>query len=319
MNEKPLVTFALFAYNQEKFIREAVEGALAQTYSPLQIILSDDCSPDDTFEIMEEMAKKYSGPHEIILNRNKKNLGLVGHINAATKLANGEFIVVAAGDDISLPERTSKLLAFYLNSNRPAVVFSDCEEIDNDGNLWPGTPTGQIEQTISEFFRNPITRGATHAWCKEIITKFQDVNESVTNEDMVMTARAYMLGRPPKMLREKLIKYRRDAQRSKGSADLAVKFFWQIWPYYSATRQYLEDIKQIDSIDDELNNVVTFSAKKEKLKIDLIRAKSIIDTGEKAWNILTRFGINELVKIWVIRCGKLTQREKELLRLDSLL
>jgi len=41
--ERPLLTFALFGYNQEQYIREAVEGAFAQTYSPLEIILSDDC------------------------------------------------------------------------------------------------------------------------------------------------------------------------------------------------------------------------------------------------------------------------------------
>jgi glycosyltransferase involved in cell wall biosynthesis len=54
--DRSLVTFALFAYNQEKYIREAVEGALAQTYEPLEIILSDDCSSDRTFETMREMA-----------------------------------------------------------------------------------------------------------------------------------------------------------------------------------------------------------------------------------------------------------------------
>ena len=60
-DERPLVTFALFAYNQEQFIREAVEGAFAQTYEPLEIILSDDCSTDRTFEIMQEMASACEG------------------------------------------------------------------------------------------------------------------------------------------------------------------------------------------------------------------------------------------------------------------
>ena len=53
--ERPLVTFALFAYNQENYIRAAVEGAFAQTYQPLEIILSDDCSKDRTFEIMQRL------------------------------------------------------------------------------------------------------------------------------------------------------------------------------------------------------------------------------------------------------------------------
>jgi glycosyltransferase involved in cell wall biosynthesis len=63
--DRSLVTFALFAYNQEKYIREAVEGALAQTYEPLEIILSDDCSSDRTFETMREMAATYDGPHQV--------------------------------------------------------------------------------------------------------------------------------------------------------------------------------------------------------------------------------------------------------------
>ena len=48
--EKPLVTFALFAYNQERFITEAVEAAFAQTYQPLEIIISDDGSSDKTYD-----------------------------------------------------------------------------------------------------------------------------------------------------------------------------------------------------------------------------------------------------------------------------
>jgi glycosyltransferase involved in cell wall biosynthesis len=104
--DRPLISFVLLAYNQEKFIREAVAGAFSQNYSPLEIILSDDCSPDPTFEIMQEMAAAYKGPHKIVLNRNERNLGIGQHFNRVMKLATGEIIVPAAGDDISLPSRT---------------------------------------------------------------------------------------------------------------------------------------------------------------------------------------------------------------------
>src|SRR6056297_466684 len=97
--ERPLVTFAVIAYNQERFIREAIEGAFAQTYQPLEIILSDDCSPDSTFEIMQEMAAAYGGPHGVILNRNQSNLGIVPHIDRVMTIVTGEFIVINAGDD----------------------------------------------------------------------------------------------------------------------------------------------------------------------------------------------------------------------------
>lgn len=50
------LSLVVMAYKQEGFIRDAVEAALAQDYPDLEIVLSDDCSPDNTFAIMEEMA-----------------------------------------------------------------------------------------------------------------------------------------------------------------------------------------------------------------------------------------------------------------------
>ena len=54
--ERPLVSFVVLCYNQESFIREAFNSALLQTYSPLEIIVSDDCSTDGTFDVVQQMA-----------------------------------------------------------------------------------------------------------------------------------------------------------------------------------------------------------------------------------------------------------------------
>jgi len=113
-----LVTFALFAYNQEHFIRDAIRGALSQTYEPLEIILSDDCSSDRTFEIMQEMADAYEGPHRVRLNRSPENLGILGHLIDVGREARGSILVVAAGDDISKPERVAALIPMFQRSRR---------------------------------------------------------------------------------------------------------------------------------------------------------------------------------------------------------
>ena len=84
---QPLITFAVISYKEEKYIREAVEAAFAQTYQPLEIILSNDCSGDRTFDIMREMAARYPGPHIVVLNRNEKNLGTGAHINRIMELS----------------------------------------------------------------------------------------------------------------------------------------------------------------------------------------------------------------------------------------
>lgn len=120
--DRPLVTFALFAYNQEKYIREAVEGAFSQTYSPLEIILSDDCSSDRTFEIMEEMAAAYQGPHRVVARRNEINLGTAAHFSIAAARSRGDLLVVAAGDDISLAHRVERLIREWLALGRPLGI-----------------------------------------------------------------------------------------------------------------------------------------------------------------------------------------------------
>lgn len=114
LEERPLVTFALFAYNQEKYIREAVEGAFAQTYEPLEIILSDDCSTDDTFKIMLKLAADYSGPHQIICRQNCENIGTYNHVITVAREANGQFLIVNAGDDVSYPNRAEILVHNWL-------------------------------------------------------------------------------------------------------------------------------------------------------------------------------------------------------------
>ena len=150
-NNQPLVTFALFAYNQEKYIREAVEGAFSQTYAPMEIILSDDSSSDRTFDIMKELASSYQGPHTIRCNRNTPNLGIARHVNLINEMAQGELIVVAAGDDISVPERTATIVNAYLNSKRKSHYFysvvqkineagEPLELAQSQGECWNGSP-----------------------------------------------------------------------------------------------------------------------------------------------------------------------------------
>ena len=111
--ESPKVTFVLFAYNQERFIRDAVAAAFAQTHLPLEIVLSDDCSTDGTYKLMREMAESYRGPHLVRTVQNPVNVGIFASVIARGKEAKGDIVVVAAADDISLPDRTSRTVAAF--------------------------------------------------------------------------------------------------------------------------------------------------------------------------------------------------------------
>src|ERR1044071_1034570 len=134
MAERPLISFILGCYNQEEFVREALENAFAQTYSPLEIVVSDDCSTDRTFDIVQQMAREYKGPHTIRLNRNATNLGIGGNVNRAIELCHGELALVAAGDDVSVPTRTEVTCQAWEQSGRRATsICSSYTTISREG------------------------------------------------------------------------------------------------------------------------------------------------------------------------------------------
>lgn len=194
--DRPLITFAVVAYNQERYIREAVEGAFAQTYSPLEIILSDDCSSDGTFEIMKTMAGSYRGPHRVVLNRNPANLGICPHINAVMERAQGELIVPAAGDDISLAHRSETTHAVWRGCGCPDYLFFGIREFSDHGS---GT---------KRFVFNPVTTtpdgmiagaGMTllapgEAWHRRLFDVFGPLPPGVMTEDKSVAFRAALLG-----------------------------------------------------------------------------------------------------------------------------
>ena len=210
--DKPLVTFALIAFNQEEYIADAIAAALAQTYQPLQIILSDDASKDRTFEIMKEMAGRYRGPHQVILNRNERNLGTGAHINTLMELCTADFVVIAAGDDVSLPDRTERLTSAWLSSGRRAKsVHSKASCIDELSREIGKAHQGQISTTcasVLEFAEcGKGVLGATQGWDMEVFRKFGPLLHGADLEDVVIPLRALLLGEI-RFVDEALVRYR---------------------------------------------------------------------------------------------------------------
>jgi glycosyltransferase involved in cell wall biosynthesis len=193
----PLVTFIVLGYRQDRYIREAIEGAFSQTYSPLEIILSDDCSSDKTFQIMEEMAASYSGPHRIILNKNPINLGIGSHVNKLVEIAQGKLIVMSAGDDISLPNRVDVLVDEWIKRGKPGGIASRMYIIDSNGKnvgLTSIDDKNHEDTSNSEKWIETCLTGASAAWSRDIITMYGKLNHDVVQEDHAFSFRCCMTG-----------------------------------------------------------------------------------------------------------------------------
>ncbi len=199
-NARPLVTFALFTYNHERFVADAMRAALAQDYHPLEIIVSDDASPDGTWRVIEEIAASYRGPHELRIVRNPVNLGIGPHVSKVGREARGELVVLAAGDDISSPSRTTKLVEAWIANERPdGALHSAARERRGDakrGKVRRGLAADPTRTTLDFYVRNgfrAIIHGATGAYTKSLFTSFPPLDADY--EDGMLTFRALLLGR----------------------------------------------------------------------------------------------------------------------------
>lgn len=219
-SEYPLVTFALFAYNQEKYIAEAVQAALAQDYPNLEIIISDDCSSDGTWRTIEAVMAAYSGPHKVKLNRNPANLGIGAHVSLVGRMALGELVVMAAGDDASCPNRVSALCEIWQAAGGgAAVIYSDFVPIDQqsreirewDERVFDGP------QDMHDMARGAIRiLGATTAYTSSVFREFDDIAEYVAHEDRVLPFRALLLNGKVIYLASRLVRYRVEGGVSRG-------------------------------------------------------------------------------------------------------
>lgn len=166
----PRLSMLLIAYNQADTIRQAIVAALAKTYSPLEILISDDTSSEQTFAVMPQSVAGYRGPHKIKLLRNKKNLGIGAHLSHVAALAEGELLLVAAGDDVSLPERCTRMAQIWENSNRQLdLIASSLADMDSDGRLHQRITSSDLSsyRTAGDWMAGPphvIGAGQAKCW-----------------------------------------------------------------------------------------------------------------------------------------------------------
>lgn len=118
-NASPKVSVILPAYNAEKFVAQAVESILAQTFSDFELLLIDDGSVDGTLEIIQ----RFNDPRIRVL-RNERNLGLVVSLNRGLAESRGEFIARMDADDWSDSQRFSIQVECLEKNHRLGIVSS---------------------------------------------------------------------------------------------------------------------------------------------------------------------------------------------------
>lgn len=126
---RPLVSIHVITYNHVHFIGPAIESALAQDYRPIQIVVADDGSNDGTGEIVADYANRF--PDEVIGIVGPR-VGVLENSNRALFACTGEYVAVLNGDDLFLPGKLSKQVAWMEEDRRRVLCAHDVEHFESD-------------------------------------------------------------------------------------------------------------------------------------------------------------------------------------------
>lgn len=118
------VSVVIPAYNAALYLPGAIESILKQTFRDFEVIIIDDCSTDNTWEVIREYAKKDC---RIRPFKNVQNLGIAGNRNKGVALATGKYLVWQDADDISLPTRVEKQFQFMESHPEVGIIGGHIE------------------------------------------------------------------------------------------------------------------------------------------------------------------------------------------------
>ena len=133
-------------YNGEKYLKEAIDSILGQTFTDFELLLINDGSIDESDSIIQSYNDK-----RIKYIKNKKNLGLIKTLNKGIKLAKGEYIARMDADDISLPKRFAKQVDFLDNNPYYGVIGSWVELIGSEKGI--GKPLSNFYNLFYTFLK----------------------------------------------------------------------------------------------------------------------------------------------------------------------
>ena len=133
MKNQPLVSVFLPTYNQQNFIAASIDSVVSQDYDNLEIVIGDDCSQDNTWEVVQIYQSKY--PKKIKAFRNHQNLGITGNCNQILKQCTGKYVAFTAGDDLFLPKKISTQVELMEANEKIVLSYHDIEVFRSKDNF----------------------------------------------------------------------------------------------------------------------------------------------------------------------------------------
>ncbi|MFY9174694.1 MAG: glycosyltransferase [Peptococcia bacterium] len=219
-----LVSIIVPVFNNEKHLKESLDGVITLNYKNIEIIVIDDGSSDSSVEIIKEFQKR---DDRILFFQNDFNLGTAKTIKKGISIAQGRYIFINAADDVSLKDRVEKCLDIFKNNKKVGVIVSTAIIIDNDGletgEMYDINAHVQNHNIALEQFKRNYCLGATMAIVndRDLLLK-EGMLEYI--DDYEISLEFLLNNYDIHLLREPLVKYRvHNSNQSNNRSELANK------------------------------------------------------------------------------------------------
>lgn len=208
MNQLPKVSIVCRTYNHAKFIGYAINSVLAQTFQDFELVISDDCSSDDTVKIIESYKDT-----RIRLLKNKTNMGVVANLNKVLGATRGEYIAILDGDDFYDSQKLEKQVNFLDNNYEFGAVFSYIGFVDKE-NKQCGSSLAELinrpsksraEMLAEHFFHQNFLAFPTEMFRRKFLMAFPENLIAMGDQNFHIHI---LLNAPIKVLEEPLTFYR---------------------------------------------------------------------------------------------------------------
>ena len=246
-----LVSIIMPSYNTAPYIEETIQSVLNQTYTNWELIIVDDCSTDNTDEVLETIKDD-----RIRCFKNEKNSGAAVSRNKALREAKGQWIAYLDSDDLWMPEKLEKQIEF-MEENGYAFSYTNYEEIDVNGNKTGVRITGPKKITETGMFNYCWPGCLTVMYDAEKVGLIQ-IEDIKKNNDYAMWLKACKKANCY-LLDECLGQYRKGRVGSVSTHSIKTMIGWHYKLYHEA-----EDMGILSSLFNTGRNLVFGFYKKKR-------------------------------------------------------
>ncbi|WXL25245.1 glycosyltransferase [Ectopseudomonas mendocina] len=288
----PLVSVIIASYNHAPYIEQCIISVVQQTYEHVELLVVDDGSTDDSVERIQRLQAVYGFDFQV-----QKNQGLTRTLNSAIARSKGSLIVPFGSDDVMLPERLAKQVAYMQGKPEVGICAGNIELIDSNGELFPehrqrrDVPFRRMDFDDVFMERKPYAPATTLMIRKEALEKVGGFDPEIRLEDLAIELKITHAGYFIDCLGEVLAQYRKHATNSYKNHRFMIDSILGIYAQYQQHPQY-ESVRMrfLNSMFLKVSN------RDHELARELLRQIPLRHWTKKTWRGLMRLYFSPIEK-----------------------